>query len=102
MDMLNKAYIVLLPKVQGAEQISDFHTISLSNSLYLIFAKVLANWLRGVLQSLISQFQSAFTPGRQMADSIMLAEEIVSLWCRDNTTAFMWKVDFAKANDSID
>ena len=45
MDRLNKAYIVILLKVQGAEQISDFRPISLSNSLHLIFAKVLANWL---------------------------------------------------------
>ena len=102
MDRLNKAYIVMLPKVEGAEQIGDFHPISLSNSLYLIFAKVLANRLRGVLSSLISPFQSAFIPGRQMTDSIVLEEEIVAAWHRDGTTSFMWKVDFAKAYDSID
>ena len=102
MDRLNKAYIVLLPKVQGAEQIGDFCPISLSSSLYLIFAKVLANRIRGVLSSLISPFQFAFIPGRQMADSIVLAEEIVAAWHRDDTTGFMWKVDFGKAYDSID
>ena len=64
MDWLNRAYIVLLPKVQGAEQIGDFRPISLSNSLYLIFAKVLANRLQGVLASLTSPFHSAFIPGR--------------------------------------
>ena len=47
MDRLNKAYIMLLPKFKGAEQIYDFRPISLSNSLYLIFAKVLANRLLG-------------------------------------------------------
>ena len=102
MDRLNKAYIMLIPKVQGAEQIGDFRLISLSNSLYLIFAKVLANRLRGVLSSLISPFQSAFISGRQMAHSIVLAEEIIAAWRRDGTTGFMWKVDFAKAYDYID
>ena len=102
MDRLNTAFIVLLPKVKGAEQIGDFRPISLSNSLYLIFAKVLANRLRGVLSSLISPFQSAFIPGRQMTDSIVLAEEIVAAWRRKGTTGFMWKVDFAKAYDSLD
>ena len=43
MKRLNKAYIVLLPKVQGTEQVGDFHPISLSNFLYMIFSKVLAN-----------------------------------------------------------
>ena len=36
MDMLNKAYIVLLPKVQGTEQIRDFLPISLSNSFFFL------------------------------------------------------------------
>ena len=72
------------------------------SSLYLIFAKVLANGLRGVLLSLISPFQSAFIPGRHMADNIVLAEEIVAAWCWDGTTGFMWKVDFVKAYDSVD
>ena len=102
MDRLNKAYIVLLPKVHAAEQIGDFRPISLSNSLYLIFAKVLANRLLGVFSSLISPLQSAFIPGRQMADSIVLAEEIVAVWRQDGTTGFIWKVNFAQAYNSID
>ena len=102
MDRLNKAYIVLLPKVHGVEQIGDFRLISLSNSRYLIFAKVLANRLRGVISSLISPFQFDFIPSWQMADNIVLVEEIVAAWRRDGTTGFMWKVDFAKAYNSID
>ena len=102
MDQLNKAYIILLPKVEGAELIGDFRTISLSNSIYLIIAKVLANRLRLVLLALISPFQSAFLQGRQMSDSIVMAEEIVAAWRRDSTPGFPWKVDFSKAYDSID
>ena len=97
MDRLNRAYIVLIPKVQGAEQIGDFQPISLSNSIYLIIAKVLANRLRTVLPSIISPFQSAFLPGRQMLDNIVLAEEIVAAWRPSNTKGFLWKVDFSKA-----
>ena len=32
----------------------------------------------------------------------MLAEEIVAAWRQKGTTGFMWKVDFAKAYDSLD
>ena len=102
MDRLNKAYIMLLPKVQGAELIGDFRSISLCNSLYLIFAKVLANQLPGVLSSLISPLESVFIAGWQMVDSIVIVEEIVATWRQDGTSGFMWKVDFAKAFDSID
>ena len=52
MNRINRAYIVLIPKVQGAEYIGDFQPFSLSNFIYLIIAKVLANRLRGVLTSL--------------------------------------------------
>ena len=48
MDRLNRAYIILIPKVEGAERIGDFRPISLSNSIYLIIAKVLANRLRTI------------------------------------------------------
>ena len=102
LDRLNRAYIVLIPKVPGAEHVRDFHPISLSNSMYLIIAKVLANKLRKVLPSLISPLQSAFRPGRQMANSIVLAEEIVAAWWRNGTIGFMWKVDFSKAYDTLD
>ena len=96
MDRLNKAYIILLPKVEGAELIRDFRPISLSNSIYLIIAKVLANRLRLVLPTLISPFQSAFLLGRQMSDNIVMAEKIVAAWCRDNTPGFLWKVEFPR------
>ena len=102
MDRLNRAYIILIPKVEGAEQIGDFRPILLSNSIYLIIAKVLANRLRTVLPTLISPFQSAFMSGRQMAISIVLAEEIVASWRRNGTPRFLWKVDFSKAYDSLD
>ena len=95
----------MLPKsseVEGAEQIGDFRPISLLNSIYLIIAKVLANRLRSVLPALISPFQSAFLPGRQMTDGIVIVEEIVAAWRRERTAGFMWKVDFSKAYDSLD
>ena len=102
MDQLNRAYIILLPKVEGVERIGDFRPISLSNSIYLIIAKVLANRLRTALPALISPFQSAFMPSRQMSDIIVLVEEIVASWRQDGTPGFLWKVDFSKAYDSID
>ena len=101
MERLNRAYLVLIPKTAGAEHIGDFRPISLSNSIYLIIAKVLANRLRGTLESLISPLQSAFLPGCQMMDSVVIAQEIVADWCRSGTAGFMWKVDFAKAYDSL-
>ena len=73
MERLNRVYLVLIPKTAGGEHIGDFMPKSLSNSIYLIIAKVLANRLRGTLESLISPLQSAFLPSRHMMDSIVIA-----------------------------
>ena len=42
MERINKSYLFMLPKRQGAENVNDYRPISLSNSIYLIVAKVLA------------------------------------------------------------
>ena len=51
---------------------------------------------------LIGPFQYAFIPGRQLQDSVVMAGEILAAWKVQRTKGFMWKVDFAKAYDSLD
>ena len=47
---------------------------NLSNSIYMIIAKVLANRLHEVIDVLVGPFQSAFIPGRQLVDSAVVQE----------------------------
>ena len=102
MEKINKSYLFMLPKRQGAESVNDYRSISLSNSIYLIMANVLANRLREVIGALIGPFQYAFIQGRQLPDSFVMAGEILAAWKVQGTKGFMWKVDFAKAYDSLD
>ena len=102
MERINKSYLFMLPKRQGAENVSDYRPIALSNSIYLIVAKVLANRLKEVIGKFIGPFQYAFIPGRQLSDSAVMAGEILAAWKAQGTKGFMWKVDFAKAYDSLD
>ena len=37
-----------------------------------------------------------------MADSVVISEEIIAAWRRSGTTGFVWKMNFAKAYDSLD
>jgi len=54
-----------------------FFPISLLGSLYKVLAKVLANRLRNVVGSVISDTQSSFVKGRQILDGILVANKVV-------------------------
>jgi hypothetical protein len=61
--MLNSAFITLIQKKTGAEQVKDFRPISLVHSFAKLVTKVLANKLAGKMHELISPIQSAFIKG---------------------------------------
>jgi hypothetical protein len=51
---LNTAYIILLPKKEGANQVKDFRPVSLVHSFAKLFTKLLASRLAKRLNSMIS------------------------------------------------
>jgi hypothetical protein len=99
---INSTFIALIPKVDSPQRLNDFRPISLMGSLYKILSKVLANRLRSIMQSVISDSQSAFIKGRQILDGILVANEVVDETRKCNKELLLFKVDFEKAYDSID
>lgn len=61
---LNKTFITLILKCGHPESLRDFRPISLVSLMYKIFAKVLANRLKPVMNSMIGEFQMAFVSNR--------------------------------------
>jgi hypothetical protein len=72
---LNSTHIALIPKVSNAAIVFEYRPIILCNVTYKIIAKVLANGLKVVLPTIISQQQSAFVPGRLISENIIVAYE---------------------------
>ncbi|PNY01074.1 cysteine-rich receptor-like protein kinase, partial [Trifolium pratense] len=99
---MNSTFIALIPKVDSPQRLNDFRPISLVGCLYKILAKVLANRLRLVIGSVISEAQSAFVKDRQILDGILVANEVVDEARRSKKELMMFKVDFEKAYDSVD
>src|SRR3989337_2945077 len=56
----NTTTIVLIPKVDVPEKVSQFRPISLCNVVYKVIAKMLAARLKVFLPDVISETQSAF------------------------------------------
>jgi len=74
-EVLNAAYITLLPKKEEAEQPQDFRPISLVHSFAKLITKMLANRLACRLQQMVSPNQSAFIKGRFIQDNFMLIQQ---------------------------
>lgn len=72
---LNHTFITLIPKVNSPEFVHQFRPISLCNVLYKSFSKVLANRLKKLLPSIITEHQSTFTKDRLIFDNIHVAFE---------------------------
>ncbi|GAU25959.1 hypothetical protein TSUD_373600 [Trifolium subterraneum] len=99
---LNSTFIALIPKVDNPQCLNDFRPISLVGSLYKILAKFLANRLRSVIGSVISESQTAFIKDRQILDGILIANEVVDEARKSKKELMLFKVDFEKAYDSVD
>lgn len=98
----NATTLVLIPKFPNAERMSDFRPISCLNTLYKVIAKLLASRLKWLLPQVISSSQSAFMPGRLLAENVLLATELVQGYKRKNIEPrAMLKVDIRKAFDSV-
>ena len=74
---INKTLISLIPKLDSPTLVTEYRSISLCNVSYEIIAKVLTNRFKNVLKHCISASQSAFVPGRQILDNVLIAHESV-------------------------
>jgi len=98
---LNATFIVLIPKKAGVVDLKDFRPISLVGAMYKIIYKVLANKLKHVLEKVISKSQNAFIRGRQILESVLIANECIDSCLKSKVPSLLSKLDLEKAYDHV-
>ena len=100
---LNKTTLVLIPKVDNPEVITEFRPINLCSVMYKVTTKIIVNRMTNLMKYVVSPNQVSFIKGRSITDNIIIAQECVHSMnnCKTKAGWMTIKVDLEKAYDKI-
>jgi hypothetical protein len=99
---VNATRVALVPKQEHPSCLHDFRPISCCNVLYKCIAKLLVIRLKAALVDVIGPSQSAFIPGRNISDAILLTQELMHNYHHNKgPSRCALKIDLKKAFDTV-
>ncbi|CAL1355512.1 unnamed protein product [Linum trigynum] len=102
-EEVSSSTVVLIPKGENPESVSQLRPISLNNVNLKAITKAMTSRLKPLMRKLISPRQSSFIPGRQTSDNILIVQEVLhSLKKRQGKKGgIVVKIDLEKAYDRL-
>lgn len=101
LDGLNRAFLVLLPKKEGARTADAYRPISLKNCPMKLFTRSLTNRLQTQIPNLVTADQTGFLKGQCISENSVYAAELLSCCHKRKVPTVVLKLDFRKAFDSV-
>ena len=99
---VNSTILALILKKTDSMVMKDYRPIACFNVLYKVVSKILANRLKKLLPSIISENQSTFIKGRLLMENVLLASEMVKDYHKESISPrCVMKIDISKAFDSV-
>jgi hypothetical protein len=98
----HEGLVTIIHKAGERSDPANYRPITLLNTDYRLYAKVLALRLNPHLDSIIDREQTAFVPERQIGENVMLLQCLPHLLRRQHRWAAVVFCDFRKAYDTVD
>ena len=99
---LNSNLMVLIPKMEGADKIEHFRPIAMSNFIFKVISRILAERLGFVCAKILTPNQFGFVPSRNSRDAIVAAADCFHVVRKNKFGRNMAiKVDIRKAFDTM-
>lgn len=100
---VNNTLLVLIPKIDNPESISQFQPVSLYNVIYKCITMAIVNRIKPFLDRVVSPFQASFVPGRNIQDNIIIAKEMMHSMnkMKERKKFMVIKIDLEKAYDRL-
>ena len=99
---LSETKLIVLPKVDHPQSVTEFRPISCCNVLYKCISKLLCQRIKAILHIIIHQSQGTFVRGRELLYNVLICHDIARGYQRKHITPrCILEVDVQKAFDSI-